>query len=383
MPSIRYGSFLPLTILSVVFAFQSVAYHQSKLQILFRLYSWLINVLICAALVFCNFLALCLTEFSFMGVLVPVEESLSSLVMLSYQIKYIFYGDGNILASINYLDEKLESLNIGVPHGWNQIISFVFIIVSMSMDGLQFYKNFDYILLLRNTTRLGDLINLTGRICFIVLTATSRIYATAFGARLMVSVYFLRQRVELIRKHLLDDNRRNTAWSDHRFRPVLRTSSGSGRFREDIHYVETLTSLYFYSCTVFEDIRKFYSCFINVYVFVISTWYPVQFIINIIGKDDMVFTILSFVCTFLAQMLLLACMCVSYELKRVHYLVPDLFYKLNDYQMEQRAEICLVKCLHFNIKFDCGFFGIEIALYTVMINYVLLFVFAMLPSVYK
>lgn len=61
---------------------------------------WIIDVFICAVLVFNVFMSLYIIDITFVGVLASGKESLCSTVLQYYSIMYIFCRDGNILGSI-------------------------------------------------------------------------------------------------------------------------------------------------------------------------------------------------------------------------------------------------------------------------------------------
>lgn len=382
MPVIRNGSFLPLTILSIVLDFPLAPYHEPKSHRLFRLYRCLINVFFCPVIIFNILVALSLIDFSYMGVMIPIEILLSIFMLLYYRIKYIYYGDGNIIGSIDCLDKKLETLNVSIPHGRNKIISFAYIAVNFLVFGVRFYQNFDHFMLL-NVKKMNGVIDLAGNICFCVFAAAINIYGIAFNIRLVTLLYFLRQRLGLIEKYLLNYNRRNIAWSDHGFVPVLRTLNWNRRFREDVYYIETILSLYCCSYNIFENIRKFYSCFFKLHILTLSIWYPVLFIINIIENGDVVYKIVTVLCVLLEQMYVLVCTSIANELRRIHSMTHRLYYKLRSDHLQEKVKNCLNEREYIDIKFDCEFFEIDIAIFTVMIDYILLFSFAMLPNVYR
>ena len=281
MPT-KYESLLPVILLCAVFGFPTVSSHQPRLHKLFCVYRWIASVVMCTSFIL-HILATSLyayMDLTHMSVLAPVGEVLWVIVLFYYHIKHTLFGDGNTFDSISYLDKKLESLHIKIPHRQNEIISSVCIIVIMLLNMMMLCK------IISHRPGMNDAISVIGPVCYIVVGSASILYATTFNIRLFFLLYFLRQRMRLIWKASMNYNKRRVAWSNRGNPPVLRTLSGSVGFLEDTCYVKTLAFLCRFSFDIFESNKTFYSCFLNTYVFIQSVLYPVQLIINIQQKHD-------------------------------------------------------------------------------------------------
>lgn len=107
------------------------------------------------------------------------------------------------------------------------------------------------------------------------------------------------------------------------------------------------------------------------------------FFSNIIGTGDVVYKIVCVLCVLLEQKCVLLCTSVTYELRGIYSMTYRLYYDLRSGHLQEKVKNCLNECEYIDIKFDCGLFDIDIAILTFMLDYILLFVFVMLPSVYQ
>lgn len=374
----EYRSLLPVVVLCTVFGFPLVSCYKPKLQKLYNVYCWLVNFLICVVWIFHIFVLRHLIDYTYLSVVASISGLLYVVVFFYYRIIFIFFGDENFMECLLYVDKKLESLNINIPHGRNQITSLVTIFLSIFTYSINYYRNFEYLFL----PIVNDKMTISEPILFGVFVAVVNAYSTVFVIRLFILLYFLWQRLRLIRTSLLNYNRRNIGWSDRGFVPVLRTLSSRIHFGEDINYIKTLTSLYCYSFDIFESSRTFYSCFVNFYVPALLVWYPVQLVFKVIICDGMIFRLATFGSLFFQQMPLIAWIFISYELKKVHYLIHGLHHKLQSENLQKDIKTWLHKCGNYNTEFYCGFFTVDTEIFSIFSDYIVLIVFAMLPSVY-
>lgn len=370
-----YRSFLPVTVLCAVLGLATVNYQRPVLSKLFTAYCWLWAVFLCAAFLFTAFVSVYVIEFTCIGVIVSVGGVMYMFVLFYYCMKYILDDEGDTLDNINFLDKKLESLGIKVPHRRNKIESLMLPIAYVLLNIIMSYKHSKYMVL--RTAK--ETINLIGSTCFVVTGSVTYFYSAVLNIRIFILAYFLRQRLNLIRKALLNYDKPKIAWSDDRV--VLRVISGNTRLNEDLNYFQTLILLYRCSFDTSQRFGSFYACFININVFITCLMYPVHLLFTIIEREDFTYAPTVILTLFVSQLRFIACISVSNELNRIHSLIYRVCYKQSRGNISKKTSYWLHKCGHYDTRFDCGFLYVDIAMFSIILDYIVLFLFAMLSSV--
>lgn len=373
MANTVYISFLPLTVLCAVLGLPIAVSHRHL--ILFQVYSWTVTVLYCATCMLGIFMSVYAVEFTYISVMTSIGGDIFLFATMYYRIKYILFDEGNLLDNIHYLDKKLESLNMRIPHGRNCILAATYTVIYLSLNMIMNYKNFRYMELPQATKSLSVL----GSTCFIILSAVTYMHDSIINIRLFLLMYFFQQRLNLIRKAIVNHSRSNIAWSEHR----VGTLSANICSNDDTNYFQTITSLYRCSFDIYRNITSFYASFLNTNVFILCTVYPVQLVFNIIRRDDVSYGLIIFVFRLIQHLSFVECVSVTDQLDRLHCAVHRLWYRRSIQRLHrQEMNYWLLECGHYDSKFDCGFLDVDAALFSVIPDYILPFVFAILPSVY-
>lgn len=374
-----YRSFLPVTVIFAVLGYPVLILQRPKLQKLFRTYCNMMTVVQCTHLICAVVMNVLTLEYDSVSLRMFAARLSVLIVMLCYRVEYVLCGDGNILENIDYVDRKLESVNGNVPHRRNNLKCTAFTIISFLVTALMIYKT---LRTLKYPERI-EMVKIIGFRCYTVHLTILSFYTCIIRTRLICLLYFLLQRFRLIRKAISLYNKRNIAWSDPvPVRDMNRLSGNSIIDQAGLPtYCKILICLYSCSFDAFQSSKKFYSSFMIVQIISVCVFYPVYIIFNLLRGNNMIYRLITLADLCVTNLPFVVCIFLARELDSIHSAVHSLCNTERRKALQRDVKNWLWKCVHDNTKFDCGFLDIDIALYAVIVDYLLLFLFAMFPAV--
>lgn len=288
----------------------------------------------------------------------------------------------NIFDNINCADQILSLSGVKVPHRRNLIESAIFTVFVIVV-----YTEITYLLAEKaNTTKIYK--NLNELHSFFNIAAKSALFYAVmmFLLHFTFVIYIIKQRLQLIRhivqkKKLLRERRH--AWNSCVRLTSLTISTSRNTFNDTQSYSKNMQLAYRCIYDAFCNAKRFYGNFFILNLLVFVLWASITLLFSVIGSD-FVYIMSYIVFTLTLEVLpVVLCECIEVNFKYIQFILTSYYCttELKCFDPDVKSlKKWIYQCSHMDKKFECGYFEIDLNLINVLVNFVSLFIFSMLPS---
>lgn len=370
----------PISLFCILCGFSTFHFEQAMLRKIINLYCWICVVVCTIVSVNCVLVKLYIVQFRYSSVIDVFSNILCDVVLVMYQVKYLLHKDINmsILDNIYFVDDSLESINVTVPHIRNLIVAST--CVALNIISFITFVSTDLLStmikrLFGAESEIRTLYEIDLYCNYIVTILFYSVMSFFLYMQLLYIIYVLWQRMGLVYIALvkLDKlSKREVAWTDN---VIVSIMNNQERIAE-IHYY--YTKIYNSYCCLYEayqSTREFYTSFICINIYFTIASYSLVVIVCVIFKTDLI-------CSFgllygLVKLILpaLASSCLGKKIDRI----TGLFNRLR-YRKQLKSLKGDMNKWQSDSVFDCEYFRLDISVLYFVLNFISLFVFAILPD---
>ena len=300
---------------------------------------------------------------------------LSPLTVIYYKIKFFtcLETNRNIIDNVPYVDQVLESLQISVPHLYNNIEYSLYLIVESVFLLLCYYRSY----IARLSSILADSINLSTIIYFWSVDFSNIVLF--LYCYLMTKA--LRQRLQLTSQafgRCDKQNYRNNAWSDRETVAVVYQPRHVNIVEDVTHTYKLLGSAYRTIYESLEALNRLYSIFYRCQVCGLILWLSTEIISTTVHKNiqQRVFPVAIWFSFYVVFLYVHGS--VTRDLKYVKSILSGYYYKTLFKKARNEILVLIYRSAHRETNFHCGYFDIDFSVFSIIIDFIPLIVFNVL-----
>lgn len=288
----------------------------------------------------------------------------------------------NILNNINCADKFLARSGIKVPHWRNLMECTVF-----TMIVVVFYTVITYLLAMKaNHSKIYKQLNELHSFANVAAKSASFYAVMMFLVHFTFVIHIIKQRLDLVRHAVLKIRPlrdRRQAWDSC----VRLMTEGISTTRHPVSDTQTYTKniQLVYGCIyeAFCDVKLFYGNFFILNLLVFVLWTSITLLFSVIGSD-FVYIMSYILFTVLLEIVpVFICEYIETKFQYIQFLLTSYHctteMKCFDPEVKSLKK-WIYQCSHMDRKYECGYFEIDFNLVSLLINFVSLFIFSMLPS---
>lgn len=321
-------------------------------------------------------------EITYVGVAFTILDAVSMLILTYYRIKYIRQADlySSIFENISYVDRYIEDVvdRGRVSRAKYKIVINIYLTVSEIVQiyglcvSLETYK-----LVFAGEKKLLFDVDTTYMTLMKFLFTLSTIPLTH---EFLYVLYTLHQCVGSLCR-AVDSveifDAKKIAWVTNSVYTMDSTKRDNTLIRK-LTYLKSIQS----ACTALHNayctVKMFYSCFVS-YLLIVTVFVGIGLVLSKSAGMESIFHI-CLVLRLIEMEIgpIVLCTAIRFKLRKIHSIFENYYYMNKSNLLKRKLENCVQHFMFSSIQFDCGFFELDYYLLWMALDFILLFVFAIL-----
>lgn len=363
-----YSAVLPLSICCSMFGFSTGDIGKVN-RILQHVYSFIITVLSLIISTTTVVVTVCTMKVTFLSFLYTVSKTIIIVTITYYRLKFMWSGSVimSALRNLDCVDKSLNAIGVTVSYVKYVVQFYVLLIFIVTTRAYLAYS------FRNNVVSMGTFAPVfKSTFCFTVNMITFSSIAT-----LEIYLFFiqcsLKKRLKTFHETLLYFNcLRYTAWS-------FSCSNACGRvgITERRSLCQKLYLIYTCLTQAYYNVKQFYTNFFCAKLIIMISFLSLHFHSPLSENNAFYFLAIMNLVIY-ETMPLWLCTSIKVELYNIHSLVYNVSFENRFSRIPTTLNNWIIRSANTDVQFDCGYFTVDVPLFSFVFDFVTLFVFAMI-----
>lgn len=314
-------------------------------------------------------------EFTYISVMDTVVFTLTLYVVVFYRIKYLLHKELNktIFENINYADDCLRSLGVKIQYRKIRMFNAVLTCAIISYHLLCMHLGVYYDDISSKVFSMDEDVKPQFEL---VLKYAGQFSETLLFLQFYLVNHAVRERLRLFLGAF--DKSRNVGWTDNVIISIVETLAERNVSSEPNVDYKNLRNIYICCRDVVYITRNFYATFFCMRVCLVIL---VNSMLIVFNANHLEFIFFTAVNIFADISPIFVCAEISLELQNMQQKLNEIYYKENEKSVQLRIKSWIIELAHNVTEYDCDYFNVDLTILPLIIDFVSLFVFAVLPTV--